>query len=136
MASASFLGFMAGVIFFPLPDIIGRRATMRFLLIPCIFATGISAYSNSIELKTAAFFLQGVLHVKNMLSFTFIFELVPDCKKGFSAFCITLFDSMTTLILASLMRWVTRDINYVVQFIFILETVFIIVFLYLVPESP
>ncbi len=136
MASASFLGFMAGIVFFPLPDIIGRRATMRFLLIPYIFAAGIAAYSDSIEFKTAAFFLQGVLHVKNMLSFTYIFELVPDFKKGFSAFCINLFDSMTTLILASLMRWVTRDINYVVKLVFILETVFIIVFLYLVPESP
>lgn len=54
-----------------------------------------------------------MLHVKNMLSFTFIFELVPDYKKGFSAFCISLFDSMTTLCLASLMIWVTRDIDYV-----------------------
>ena len=113
MAGASFLGFMVGVIFFPLPDIIGWRATMRFLLIPYIFAVGTVAYADSIESKTAAFFLQGMLHVKNMLTFTYIFELVPDFKKGFSAFCISLFDSMTTLILASLMRWVTRDINYV-----------------------
>jgi len=127
---------MAGIIFFPLPDVIGRRATMRFLLIPYFFAAGIVVYCDSIELKTAAFFVQGMLHVKNMLSFTFIFELVPDYKKGFSAFCISLFDSMTTLLLASLMRWVTRDINYVTKFVFIVETFFIIFFLYIVPESP
>ena len=57
MASASFLGFMAGILFFPLPDLIGRRATMRFLLIPYFFAAGTVAYSDSIEIKTAAFFV-------------------------------------------------------------------------------
>lgn len=105
-------------------------------MIPYFLVAGMAAYCDSIELKTAALFIQGMLHVKNMLSFTYIFELVPDFKKGFSAFIINLFDSMTTLVLASLMRWVTRDINFVSQVAFIVETVFLIVLLYIVPESP
>ena len=109
---------------------------MRFLLIPYFLAAGILVYCDSIKLKSVAFFVQGMLHVKNMLTFTYIFELVPDYKKGFSAFCISLFDSMTTLVLSSLMLWVTRDINYVTKTVFIVETFFIIVFLYIVPESP
>ena len=106
------------------------------MMVPFLFVGGLAVFSQSLNVKTFALFCHGVLHVKIMLSYTYMFELVPEDMKSVCATVINAVDGMTMLIIASLMKWVTRDANFVLQVVYVIEGIAVIIFLLIVPESP
>ena len=68
---------------------------MKILLPPFIMACTLSIYGNSIFIKSIGFFTQGFLHLKIMLSYTHMFELVSKDHKSFCATFINTFDALT-----------------------------------------
>lgn len=94
-SSMYFYGFACGLVFFTMPDSIGRKGTMKILLPPFIMACSLSIYGNSILIKSIGFFIQGFLHLKIMLSYTHMFELVSKDHKSFCATFINTFDALT-----------------------------------------
>jgi len=81
ITSSYFFGYGLGIIFFFLPDTLGRKGTMNIFVslftIGCYFAT----YSKDITHFKIGFFLNGFLHLKSNLCYTHGVELVPDKQK-------------------------------------------------------
>lgn len=108
-ASMYFVGFSFGIVFFNLPDAIGRKGAMWILMPIYILASSLSVLGNLIEYKMVGFFLQGFLHLKIMLSYSHMFELVPKNDKNFCATFINVIDIMTFMIFAGYLLAVSRD---------------------------
>ena len=131
-----FYGFACGIIFFSMPDAIGRKATMRNLLPPLIIACSLSVYGNSIVLKGIGFFFQGFFHLKTMLSYTHIFELVSKDHKSFCATFIGTFDSLSFAFHGLYYTFVEKDGVAYLEYTYWIGTVATILYLLIIPESP
>jgi MFS family permease len=55
--SMYFFGFASGLLFFTLPDAIGRKRTMNFLMPLYILASTLSVFGTTIEIKSIGFFV-------------------------------------------------------------------------------
>lgn len=107
--SAYFIGFSFGIVFFTLPDAIGRKKTMWILLPALIVASSLSVFGESIYIKSIGFFVQGFLHLKIMLSYSHCFELVPKNDKLFCSTVINTIDISTFMIYSLYFMMVSKD---------------------------
>jgi MFS family permease len=98
IASFYFLGFLTGAITSFLPDMLGRRKVMLFILPVYSIASAMSIFSNSLVIKSIGFFLQGLFHLKISLSYLHVLDLIPESSKSFVYAFITAFDSSTWMI--------------------------------------
>ena len=52
-----FFGFASGLLFFTLPDAIGRKRTMNILMPFYILASTLSVFGTTLEIKSIGFFI-------------------------------------------------------------------------------
>ena len=109
LCSMYFVGFALGIVFFTLPDAIGRKRAMWVLLPPYILASSLSVYGKTIEQKMMGMFFQGFLHLKIMLSYSHCFELVPIDNKKFCSTFINTVDIASFTIIGSTLLFVSSD---------------------------
>jgi MFS family permease len=84
-----------------MPDMLGRKHSMSLIMSVYVVASALTLYGDSIALKTVGMFLQGALHIKSTLSYTYILEMVPEKNKEICVTLITLFDESTLIIMAT-----------------------------------
>ena len=71
---------------------------MACLIIPYILAANVVVFSKTLGLKLLGMFIQGALHVKIMLSYTHMYELVAEQHKIICAVFLNVADAMTLVI--------------------------------------
>jgi MFS family permease len=98
IGSMYFIGYGIGVIFFFLPDLIGRKKTMIYILPLYVLSCYVSIFKDTLFYKKLGFFLQGLFHIKISLSYTSIFELVPERKKVLCSTLLSAWDGSTILV--------------------------------------
>jgi len=131
-----FIGFGVGILLFALPNRIGRKRTMVWLLPLYIIASAITLYSPSLHLKALGYFLQGALHLKITNSYTHMFELTNEQGKGLCATVMNSFDVMTVGVVGVCLTFLTSDLLKVLSVINTVESLAAIAYLILIPESP
>jgi len=75
-------GYGLGIIFMFLPEMLGRKGSMRILVSLYTINAYLSIYSESLILLKIGFFFNGFLHLKGTLCYTHGVELVPDKYKA------------------------------------------------------
>ena len=113
IASFYFIGYIVGIILFWMPDNLGRRSTMCFLLPMYAFASALSIFSDKIVIKTIGFFLQGLFHLKISLSYTHVLELLPSNSVSIVATLISAFDSGTPMFACLFFKYIDKNLNLV-----------------------
>jgi len=98
IASYFFIGYGIGVVFFFLPESIGRKKTIALFNSIYIYAVYLLAFDERIVMKKLGFFLEGLFHLKISTSFTHALELVPESKKSIVFTVMLPFDSASILI--------------------------------------
>lgn len=107
IGSCYFLGFGVGILLFQLPDVIGRKRAMGCLIVPYMMAALMVVFSHDVFHKALGMFIQGALHVKIMLSYTQMYELVPEQYKAICAIFLNFTDAMTMVIAGLTFKYVT-----------------------------
>lgn len=130
-----FICYAIGIVFFMLPDLIGRRSTLKTTLIIYGGASYLSVFSDDIYLKTFGFAMQGWFHVKISVCFVHLTELVPEDSKVFALTVINCFDSVTMGLVSCL---IAAGFSYerALQIYFFAGSIAIILYFALIPESP
>ena len=136
MSSCYFLGFGLGLLLMFYPDLLGRKKTMVLLLVPYVIFTQLTIYSASLTGKKIGFFMQGLLHLKITLSYTHMFELTDEASKDFCATVINMTDSLTMFIIGFCLKYLVADAILIVQVANAVGIIAIILYIFLVPESP
>lgn len=134
--SMYFYGFACGIILFPLPDKLGKKATMTWLMIPFVLASALAVFGTTIEEKSVGLFLQGFLHLKIMVSYAHMFELTDESNKPFCSLCINTFDISSVSTQGLAFFFLTRDATSYMEFMWYLGTAATFLYLLVVPESP
>jgi MFS family permease len=108
IGSYYFIGYLMGIVFFWMPDSLGRRTTMCFLLPNYIVASALVIFSESMLLRSVGFWLQGFFHLKISLSYTHALDLVPSQHKSLVTTLITALDSGTPLFACFFFKFINK----------------------------
>ena len=136
-ASCYFIGFFFGFILFVLPDRIGRKGTMNIIMPLYIISTYFGVYGQSIEQISFSYLFQGFLHVKIMLSYTFMLELTDDKNKVFCSTFLNLGDIFVNFSAQGLYYYyIDKNVIEYNRITYSIFSICIILFLILIPESP
>ena len=104
--SLYFLGYGVGIIFFFLPDLKGRRGSMKYILPIYSIAHYMTVFPKNLEIRALGLFLQGIFHLKVSLSYTHMLELVEEKNKAMASTLITCFDSASLIFACSFYLYV------------------------------
>mmetsp|Transcript_8570 Transcript_8570/g.14455 ORF Transcript_8570/g.14455 Transcript_8570/m.14455 type:complete len:294 (-) Transcript_8570:913-1794(-) len=136
VSSFYFFGFSLGILLLSFPDQYGRKKSMTVILPFYVAASFLTIYSSNLNLKSVGYFMQGFLHSKITLSYSHMFELTNEENKGFCATFINAFDALSLFVLGFTLKFVTKDLVYVIQTVNLVETAAVFLYILLVPESP
>ena len=76
--SMFFIGYGLGIVFFFIPDYIGRKKAMMLFLPLNIIAIFAVSFSQYLTIMKIGLLLIGMFHLKSSISYTHCFELVPN----------------------------------------------------------
>ena len=136
IGSFYFFGYAIGIIFFFLPDMLGRRKTMSIFYPLNLLSCFIAIYSKTLLMKKIGFFMIGLFHVKLSLSQTYLLELVPFSKKNIGITVMIAFDASNLMVACLLFKYLKVDFETILSFYFILGIIAYILFILIIPESP
>ena len=136
VGSSYFIGFAIGVLLFQMPSTCGRKKTFNILMPIYIIASATVIHVPNLYIKAVGYMIMGLLHLKITLSYTYIFELVPEANKGTCSSIINLIDGMTMAIFGLSFLYLTRDAVLFLKFVNYIESTAVIIFLIVAPESP
>ena len=101
-----------------------------------LFSAGLMTYSLSLRQKSIGYFIMGILHLKVTVSYTHIFELIDDDYKGLCATVLNVVDAITLGVVGFCFIFVTKDGVRFMEITFLLSSIFVILYIVFVPESP
>ena len=101
-----------------------------------ILAGSASVFSPSLLVKSIGLFVQGVLHLKIPLAYTYAFEVFEDDWKAFAATVINAVEMFGLGLIGVALQFVTRDLTFIVETMFLMQLSLVLIFLLLAPESP
>ena len=132
-----FIGFMFGGLFFFFPDQFGRKWTMTRVMLPvnCI-ATAFTIFGTNIPIKRLGFFLQGMVHLKNTISYCHCLELEPERYKGVGSTIIMTFNSGSMVVSCFLLQYYVKSIQSILVTAYFMGLVATCLYTLFVPESP
>ena len=78
----------------------------------------------------------GILHLKVTVSYTHIFELIDDDYKGLCATVLNVVDAITLGVVGFCFIFVTKDGVRFMEITFLLSSIFVVLYIVFVPESP
>ena len=131
-----FLGYVFGTFLFFLPNQIGRKPSTVISLLSFILANGAVVYATNITQIKIGFFIQGVMHLKNTLSYSYCTELMENTHKQLSMTLISLFDTFSLVITTMYLIYVDKDLVEFLRIWYIIGTTASIIFIIAIPESP
>jgi len=82
ITSFYFVGYGLGIIFFFVPDTLGRKGSMNIFASLYTINTYLSTYPKNIALLKIGFFFNGFFHMKHSLCYMHGVELMPDKHKA------------------------------------------------------
>lgn len=92
-----FCSFFFGVVFFFLPDYLGRKKTMSLVLIPVIIGNFLIVFSDNLKLKSLGFAIHALFHLRLTLSYTVCYELIPERYRNVGSTFINFYDIITMI---------------------------------------
>ena len=136
IASYYFVGYFIGIILFWMPDTLGRKTTMNFLLPNYVIATAMVIFSHSMLVKSIGFFLMGFFHLKISLSYSHGFDLVPGTHKSLVTTLITAYDSGTPMFACIFFKFISKNQELCFRIHFLMGFTGCVLYFFLIPESP
>ena len=115
LVSYFLVGYGFGIIFFFLPDTLGRKGSMNIFVPLFTINAYLSTYSYSLILFKIGFFLNGFLHLKSTLCYTHGIELVPDKYKAMVPTLINAYDVSTFVVLALFYKFIEPDTDRILN---------------------
>lgn len=131
-----FIGFLLGGSMFFLPDTIGRKQTMNFMLFFQLIAGYITVFSHSLFMKSIGFFMIGLFHMRVSQSFCYSTDLCPQKYRSTAITVIQCFDSGTTAFGPFIFMYVNSNVQSLYIIFYFVGAFACIMFLMFVPESP
>jgi MFS family permease len=136
VASYFFVGYLVGVVLFWMPDRIGRRTTMCFLLPNVVVFCACIIFGETMHVKSIGYFFLGFFHLKISLSFTYALELVPNQFKPTMTTLIAAGDAASPLIAGAFFKFFELNIAHLLKLHFQFGVIGCILFAVFIPESP
>lgn len=112
MTSMYFIGFGAGIILFPVPDLYGRRKALLISMAGYLIAITICLFFRDLTMRSISLFLIGFFHLKNSSSYVLCFETVQDKDKATTSTAINTFDGSTLIFLGTYFIFVKNWFYY------------------------
>lgn len=131
-----FIGYGVGAVCFFLPDIVGRRGTMKIMIPTQIVAIYFAIYNPSILIKKISFFAMGFFHLKNNLTYMHGLELVAEKNKVTMTTIINAFDTTSLLTICCYLKFYNPDMTAILNIHYIVGFVFCLLYFIVIPESP
>ena len=136
VGSSYFIGVIFGIFMFRMPNTLGRKKTMKIVMPIYFVCSAFTVFAQSPVLKALGYFAQGLLHIKIPLSFTHLFELNPEEKKGLCSIFINTFDNLTLAYCSCIILFISRDADRILKVVFAFQAVMLGLYLAIAPESP
>lgn len=136
VGSAYFIGFAMGFGLFSLPDNYGRKKFLNFTMPVYLVASLVVVHHQSLVAKGIGFFVQGLLHVKIPVCYTYMFEMAPQSSRVVSTTLISAFDECCFGVFGVALLFWTHDAVKVLQLVNVIESAAVLLFLLVAPESP
>jgi hypothetical protein len=136
IASFYCFGYACGVIFFFLPDQLGRKKTLMLSLGMNIIAMYLAIYDQRIPVKKFGFFLNGFFHIRYSGSIIHSLEMVPDVYKNANFTGLLLFEVSVVFYACLVFYFYSPSIQLVFDIHFILGVGMYLAYCLVVPESP
>lgn len=136
LVSWYFITYFFGVIFFFLPDYLGRKTTMSLILIPVTIGNLMLVYSDSLFIKSIGYSICGFFHIRLTLSYTICYELIPDGLKNASSTFINFYDISTMITCCAFLMYVDNNMQHVFELYLTISVCASIIFFLVVPETP
>ena len=127
---------VAGFLFFPLPEIYGRRITVLITFAFSLIAQYILAFSPVYYVKILGFVMLGLCQMKNTLGYVWSSELVPTRNNVAVNASISSLDQLTPGIACFYFLYVSRDIVPLLIGVTVLGTLGFVLDALILPESP
>ena len=135
MVIAYSIGYGTGVVFYKLPDVLGRKKSMILSSLLNLVGMNIIVFCTSFNLRTFGFFLMGFAQIKIAVSYVWACEVVPVSKKSISFTVINIIDIMTVSVSCAYFAYVSKD-WYTLNFYMLCFSYVGFFCLFLLPESP
>ena len=93
-------------------------------------------FGHNIATKSFGSFIAGFFHIKISNSFTHLYELVPDNYRPISSAIINVFDDATFVVFGIFLKYFIKDLNVLFEWTWIIQSIAVMLYLLLIPESP
>lgn len=125
-----------GVVLYWMPDKLGRKGTMIWALPIQGIAFFLMVFGDDIAKKSFGSFLAGFFHIKVSNSFTHLYELVPEKYRPISSAIINVVDDAVFIVFGICLKFFIKDLNVIFKWTFIIQSIAVVLYLLLIPESP
>lgn len=129
------IGYGAGVVFYRLPDIIGRKKAMIFSSFLTLIGMNLIIFTTSFSLRTFGFFLMGFAQIRVAVSYVWASEMVPLPKKSITFTVINTYDIVTVSLTCAYFAYISKD-WYTLNLYMLCISYAGFFGLFLAPESP
>ena len=127
---------IAGLLFFPMPDRLGRKMTILINFGVHLVAQYLIIFVPVYEARFIGFVLIGASQIKNSVSYVYVVELVPARQSGPVNVCLTSFDSATMFFVCFYFIFISKDWFPLIFTMTALGTLAYLGIVFLLPESP
>ena len=136
IVSYCFMGYALGMCFFFLPDYLGRKKSMYFLMIGQAFATHLTIFYSDSWITRLGFFLHGVFHCRISVSYVHCYELMDQSSKTKASTIINAFDASSPMISCLVFTYYDNYVDNFLRTWFYLGCTAIFLYFLVIPESP
>lgn len=133
---AYFIGYFCGVVLFPLPDALGRKGSLILILTIYSVALAIQLTYDDMWIKKLSYFIQGLLHIRTTSIYQHCYELLPSEQKSVATTFINMVDQLGLFIVAICLKFLTKDIDQVFMYNFVMGLIATLIYIVAIPESP
>ena len=92
-----FIGFGFGVIFYPIPDLYGRKTALVFAMTGYLAAFALLLLNPSFQSRSISLFLIGFFHLRSTSSFVLCMDIAPDDSKFITTTTMNIIDGGTLI---------------------------------------
>ena len=127
---------LAGVMFLPMPDRLGRKFTIVLFLGVQLFAQYMAIFVPLYGARMAAFILYGLSQLRTMVMYIWMTEFVESRHVAAVNTSLTSFDSATMGVVCFYLLFIGRDIEKLFILMALLASAAFLVCAFVTPESP
>ena len=136
IGSFFFIGYSIGVVFFFVPDTIGRKGSMKWFIPLYTYGAYLSTFSTNLNDISLGLFIMGFFHHKSNLTYTHGVELVCDKYTNLIPTIINSWEVSLFMQMGLFYKYYSRDAQLFLNISFVVGLINCVLYLLLIPESP